>query len=107
MADRIASVNQYVVSPCGQQALACGKCARAPASTLPPPPLILQLSIDIRLTHKCLNTYILRVQQNPIHPIQAKPAPRTPSRALRGVGSGLPSPPCSFRWQVYLSPYRT
>ncbi len=27
VADRIASVNSYVVSPCGQQALACGKCA--------------------------------------------------------------------------------
>ena len=28
MADRVASVNSYVVSPCGQQALNCGKCVR-------------------------------------------------------------------------------
>ena len=36
MADRIASVNQYVVSPCGQQALNCGKCARAQVLTVNP-----------------------------------------------------------------------
>ncbi len=28
VADRIVSVNSYVVSPCGQQALNCGKCVR-------------------------------------------------------------------------------